>query len=678
VSQFISILGLDRLSVRQRVSSGIGIVLLLLAALSIISLRATGLVEADAANVSSSVSEASAVGEFASRVGETHSLVTQYALSENDGDLQAARRSVEQLDEGARLVSEAYALAGTDDGSIVGQLRALEERYRGTVDATIQVVDARRTFGAELVKDATELSTIVSAIVEALAHDGKNAAALDGAIRLMETFNGSNATATRFLASRNPADSETIRFELEAMRRVLGELLANDVDNRRVQRFLKAVSEPFGRYATAIDGLVKSTQQFAEVAAERQAAVVALAEATKQTRFASAEAELGAIGSMTLAVAWTRRFGSLTSAIAITVGLVLAVIIGRGIARPITQVTSVMRELAEGKTDIAIPHLGRRDEIGAMSDAVKVFRDNKIQADQLTRERRADQEAKEQRAQTIEAFNKGFEAKVGVLVFALSSAAAKLKQNAESLFASTAQTGQSSGTVRAAADVASSKAGTVAMATEELSTSINEIASRAAHSSMISTKAMAEAQRTDQTVQALATGAQRIGSVVGLIRTIAAHTSLLALNATIEAARAGEAGRGFAVVAGEVKSLAAQTTKATEEIGVQVSQIQSATEQAVDAIRGIVTIIIEMNEMETAVAAAVEQQRSATRAIAQNVQQAATSAHEVTRTITGVEDAAAATENEANQVRDAATQLSRQADDLNDEVVQFLAAVRAG
>ena len=189
---------------------------------------------------------------------------------------------------------------------------------------------------------------------------------------------------------------------------------------------------------------------------------------------------------------------------------------------------------------------------------------------------------------------------------------------------------------------------------------------------------MAQARRTDQTVQALASGAQKIGSVIDLIQKIAAQTNLLALNATIEAARAGEAGKGFAIVASEVKSLAAQTTKATEDIGVQVSQIQGATQHTVDAIRGIVAIITEMNEIETAVAGAVEQQRAATRDIAQNVQQAAASAHDVTRTITVVEDAAAATENEANQVRDAASQLSRQSDDLKNEVIEFLAAVRAG
>jgi methyl-accepting chemotaxis protein len=677
VSRLTSVLTLDALSVRQRVSGGFGVIISLLLALSILSLRATNFVKVDAANVDASVTEASAVSEFAARVGETHSLVTQYALSENDGDLLAARRSLERLHEKTLLVAAAFALAQTNDKSSVDGLRTLADHYRDSVNATIQVVDARRGFAAELVKDATELNTIVSAIVEALAHDAKNAAALDGAIRLIEDFSGSNATATRFLASRNPADSDTTRVDLDAMRRVLAELIAINIDNRRVQRFLKAVSEPFERYVRAIEGLITTTEQLTEVAAERQSAAAALVGATSQIHFASAEAQRGAVASMTTTVAATRRLGLLTAVTAIVVGLGLAVVIGRGIARPITQITTVMRELANGNIDIAIPHVGRHDEIGAMAEAVRIFKDNKIQAAQLAMETRSQRDAREQRAQAVEALNKGFETKVGVLVSALSSAAARLKENAESLFSTTARTGQSSGTVRIAADQASSNVRTVATATDELSSSIGEIATHVAQCSTITTRAMTEVQRTDQTVQALSTDAKRIGNVIGLIQKIAAQTNLLALNATIEAARAGEAGRGFAVVANEVKSLAAQTAKATEEIGVQVSQIQGATQRAVDSIQGIVAIIVEMNEIATAVASAVEQQRAATDEIARNVQQAATSAHEVAHTIADVKDAAKVTENEANQVLDAASRLSRQADDLNNQVNQFLAGVRA-
>jgi len=676
VNQLTSIFGFDRLSVGQRVSLGFGIILLLSVALSIISWRATGLVEIDAARVDSSVTEAVAVSKLVGRVGETHALVTQYALSENDGDLRAAQRSLGRLHDEAGLVTEAYASAGAEEKSAIDQLRGLEDRYRGTVSDTIKVIDTRRNFTSEFIKDATELRTIVSAIVENLARDANNGVALDGAIRLIERFNGSNATATRFLASRNPADSGTARVELEAMRRTLRELLANEIDNRRVQRFLKAITEPFDRYATAIEGLIASTEQFTKVAAERQAAAVALVEASNQIRSASAQAQRGAVGSMTSTVASSRRLGLLTAVTAMAVGIALAILIGQGIARPITQVTSVMRELADGRIDIAIPHIGRRDEIGAVANAVKVFKDNKIQADKLASERRSEQKTRDERARAIEVLNKDFEAKVGALVSALLSAAAKLKENAESMFASTAQTGQSSGAVRTAADQALSNAKTVAQATEELASSIDEIGNRVVQSSTIAKKALSEAHRTDQTVLDLAADAEKIGNVIDLIKNIAAQTNLLALNATIEAARAGEAGRGFSVVAGEVKSLAAQTAKATEEIGLQISQIQGSTQNAVEAIRGIVAIIGEMNEIGTAVAASVEQQKVATREIALNVQQAAKSAHEVTHTIAIVKDAAMATEHEANDVLDAASHLSRQADNLNQQVNEFLSGVR--
>lgn len=675
VARIFSVFSLNTLSVRQRVSIGIGVILLLLVALSMISFRANGRVEADAASVDDSVSEGAAVSEFAARVGETHALVTQYAFSENDGDLQAAQQSLGRLGDQIRLVGEAYA--GTNDPAAVDRLRGSEDRYAGSVTATIEAVNTRHALAIELVARATELSTIVSAIVETLDREAGGTPALDDAVRMMEAFYASNATATRFLASRNPADSDATRIEVEAMRRDLAELSATHIDNRRVQRFLQAIAEPLKRYESAISGLVASTEKLAAVAGERQAAAGDLIALTDQIRLASAEDQRGALGSMRLTVASTRRLNFVTSMIAIVAGLALALAIGRSIARPITQVTGVMRKIANGEGDVAIPHVGRRDEIGAMAAVVQAFRDKKLQADQLAAERREERHARERRAQAIEALNTRFETNAGALVSALSAAAAKLKENAESLFASTAQTGQSSQAVRSAADHASSNARSVAMATEELSSSIDEIGHRVAKSSTIANKALAEAQQTNHTVVALATSAQRIGHVIGLIQSIAAQTNLLALNATIEAARAGESGRGFAVVAGEVKSLAAQTAKATEEIGVQVSQIQGTTQQAVDAIQGIVAVIAEMNEIAAAVSSAVDQQRAATREIAQNVQQAASSADEVTLTITAVKEAAEATEGEANQVLDAAARLSQQADDLNVEVNHFLAGLRA-
>jgi methyl-accepting chemotaxis protein len=601
----------------------------------------------------------------------------QYALSESDGDLQSAKRSLGQLKDEVRIVAEAYALTDANLESMIDKLKVLTDQYRDSVTATIDIIKDRRASAAELVRSATELSTTVAAIAETLARDPNNSGVLDDAIRLMEQFHGSNASATRFLASRNPADSDTTRVDIMAMRRVLDSLIVQKIDNRRVQRFLKAIDEPFGRYTTALEGLISSTKRFATVTTDRNTAAIALTDATDQLHYASAERQLGTVAGMLITVTSDRQLVLITSALAIIAGVILAVLIGKGISRPITQTTAIMRELANGHTDIVIPHVRRRDEIGAMAAAVQVFKENKILADKLAVERQVDGQAKEQRAKSLEALNMRFEAAASALTSTLSSAAANLKESAEAMFMTTEEAGQKSNTVRTAAQQASTNVEIVASATEELSISIDEIGERAGRSSSIATKAAEHAEQTNEAVQTLSADAQEIGKVLTLIQQIAQQTNLLALNATIEAARAGEAGRGFAVVAVEVKSLAAQTGKATEDVGAQIARIQLVTEKVVVAIQDIVATISEMNELATEVAAAVGQQKQATRAIAQNAQQASSSALEVMQAITSVEEASEVTKNEANQVLDAASQLSRQSDDLSVQFNKFIAGVRS-
>jgi methyl-accepting chemotaxis protein len=312
-----------------------------------------------------------------------------------------------------------------------------------------------------------------------------------------------------------------------------------------------------------------------------------------------------------------------------------------------------------------------------MASAVRVFRDRTIESTHLTEEREAERQSKTRRTRALEQLYTRFEAKVGALASRLSVAAAELTQSAESMHGTTAQTGEKSTAVMTAAGQAADNAERVALATEELSSSFDEIARRVLRSQDIATSAMAEAQRTDRTVQALVHDAEEIGNITLLIQNIARQTNLLALNATIEAARAGEAGRGFAVVANEVKTLAMRTWQATDAIGVQISQIQVGTGNTVGAIVAMATTIRDMNQIAAEVAAAVEQQRAATHEIAQSVQCAANSAQDVKHSIDGVEDATAATDEEANRVLNAARQLSQQAEDLRAEVNQFIDGVRA-
>ncbi|GAA4256536.1 methyl-accepting chemotaxis protein [Azospirillum formosense] len=349
----------------------------------------------------------------------------------------------------------------------------------------------------------------------------------------------------------------------------------------------------------------------------------------------------------------------------------------RRIVRPLTAMTGAMRQLADGDLEVAIPGAGRRDEIGAMAQAVAVFQEHAIARERLEAEQRREQEARERRVVALDRLTRGFEAKVIGLVGTLSSAATEMEATAGSMSTAAQQTNQQSFAVAAASEQASTNVQTVAAATEQLTASIREIGNRAAQSQAITARAVTDAQRTDETVRLMAGCAHRIGEVVGLIQAISSQTNLLALNATIEAARAGDAGKGFAVVAHEVKTLASQTAQATDDIAAQIVQVQTVTRDAVAAIQGIAAVIGEVNEIATAIAAAVEEQGAATREITRNVQQAAVGTQEVASNIAGVQQAANDTGTAATHVLSAAQELSQQAERLTGEVGDFLAGVRS-
>ena len=364
-------------------------------------------------------------------------------------------------------------------------------------------------------------------------------------------------------------------------------------------------------------------------------------------------------------------------AVAAAICAFCGVMIILGVSTPITAMTLAMKRLAARDLTAEIGGLGRGDEIGRMADAVQVFKASMIEADRLTAAQEAARRATELRAATLETLTRGFEAKVGGLVAALSSSATEMEATAQSMSATAEQTNHQSMTVASAAEQASANVQTVATAAEELTASIQEIGRQVVQSARIADNAVDEAARTDTVVQSLAAGAQQIGDVVKLIQDIAGQTNLLALNATIEAARAGDAGKGFAVVASEVKALAKQTSHATGEIAGQIGQIQEATQRAVEAIRGIGATIGEVRQIATLIAAAVEEQSTATQEIARNVQQAAQGTQEVTSNIAGVKEAATTTGAAAAQVLGAAGDLSQQSSDLATEVDQFLAGVKA-
>jgi methyl-accepting chemotaxis protein len=364
----------------------------------------------------------------------------------------------------------------------------------------------------------------------------------------------------------------------------------------------------------------------------------------------------------------------------LSVAIVASVILGlrtvRTVATPIVAITAAMQRLARHDLSTAIDGLDRHDEIGAMAKAVAIFKSSMIEAERLGTAQREEQNHKERRAGRIAELNATFDRSATGALDLLASAATELCATAGDMAATAVRASSQASTVASAADEAAVNVQTVAAATEELSSSIQEITRQVTKSSTIAGQAVREAEQTGTTVKSLSDAAQKIGQVVQLINNIASQTNLLALNATIEAARAGEAGKGFAVVASEVKGLATQTARATDDIAAQVSAMQSATLEAVEAIGRIDRTIAEMNEISTTIAAAMEEQGAATREIARNVDQAASGTATVSRNISEVIKAADDTGTAAEAVLAASDQLSRQTEGLRGDYQTFIQDVQ--
>jgi methyl-accepting chemotaxis protein len=358
-------------------------------------------------------------------------------------------------------------------------------------------------------------------------------------------------------------------------------------------------------------------------------------------------------------------------------GIALSLYLVRDVSAGISSIVTPMQALGDGDLSADVPHRGETTEIGAMADALQLFKDALIAKKAADAAATRDAEAKIERGRRVDGITRDFETMIGEIVNTVSSASTQLESSAGTLTSTAQRSKQLATTVAAASEEATTNVRSVAAATEEMASSVTEISRQVQESARMAGEAVGQARTTTGRVSELSKAATRIGDVVELINTIAGQTNLLALNATIEAARAGEAGRGFAVVASEVKALAEQTAKATGEIGQQISGIQAATQESVNAIKEISSTIERLSEISSTIAAAVEEQGAATQEISRNVQQAAHGTQQVSSNITDVERGAAETGSASAQVLAAAQALSGDSNRLRQEVGKFLNSVRA-
>ncbi|MBN2752433.1 MAG: HAMP domain-containing protein [Rhodospirillaceae bacterium] len=586
-----------------------------------------------------------------------------FVLDEVNKTLKAAREAAAQLQK-------------SDDQ---GLSAAAEGVSKQITDLTAAVARSEELFGKYNVVLSSGLKRSVRGAHQTLNQIGQNATDLDDAMAeaLSTTTLNDLMTAEIKIGDFFAAPAQWARVNAE-------KALATTVSSINLLK-----SQTKGRYAAplkALEGYIATYQQSFATAADIALEVkdistkqvpVEIREAQKIMSMAVAaqKADLERVDqSSQVEAGRSMQVMGWSTGVALLAGVLIAWLVGRGIVGPVKRVTDATTRLADGDLNLTVTETERKDEVGAMARALKVFQNNLLEAQERDEKAKANLEA--ERRKVLLELADSLEKEIVVVVQAVGDAAVGMKVSSNTMSDAASQTSDQANMVAGAANQASQNVQNVAAASEQLYNSIAEIARQVTHSSDVARQASSRAADIQGKVTSLNTTAEEIGTVVELINGIAAQTNLLALNATIEAARAGDAGKGFAVVANEVKDLATQTAKATEEIGDRIRAIQQETLDAVDAIAGIAQIIEELDNIASTIAASVEEQGAATQEIARNVQEASNGTAEVTSGIETFSVVAEQTGRVSRDVLTAADDVAARADQLRDIVEQFLGRIR--
>ncbi len=665
-------MGLNRLKVRTRIYLGFAALVVLSIGIAILGVMQLSGVGLNVGKMDALAGNTRRVLSVAHQLEAMRRAETRYLFEAPEASLKETRTNAGAAD---KLLTEAATATLSEERRKA--YRAVQDTLRTHIANLDKFVGLGATWTSERAKLFTggdALTANTNHVIEAArgSHDqamSDDAASVEATVLLVRVANW------RFLATLDKSGSATFKSNVDRAHAAITTL--EGVADPAVVSLIAPVQTSLAAYEASFAAYSSARLAFGslyddEMRPQLIAMQGQLDEAATTLSQAFGASRTVAEGTISSASFWQETL----AVMALIFGSGLAFLIGRGIVRPLADMTGVMGRLADGDNSIDIPARENTDEIGDMARATEVFKQNAIEADRLAADQAAERSIKERRQAAMERHTQDFGSSISGVMTSLAGSADGMRRAAEAMAESATAVHTEAGGTAAGAAKSSQDLMAVAAAVEQLTSSIAEISRQLASASEVAQQAVQRADSSHATMQGLSEATARIGDVVHLISDIASQTNLLALNATIEAARAGEAGKGFAVVAGEVKALAAQTAKATAEIGSQIETVRGATSDAVAAMTEIGGIIGKINEVSSAIAAAVEEQSATTREIAASVQAVSNA---IAGTAAAMQHVVVVADNAGSTSQDVlagAADIGREAQTLRAEVDQFLAAVR--